>query len=279
MEAKKLALYIILFTSIITLLFQTPVIQAVGRGQHTFISGRNVDCVACHRFDAFMDMNSSEKIVFDAHKRAAGNKNYTTYLQVGGISYDPSGFIYTNVDSVKKGANDTWVWNGSMWIYNNTARLYDLDLNGNGDIDGSEICKLCHNLELMGVSTPVSEVHTVGTRYCDDDRCHGNKNNILNDYRLFAGSSNNLTASGMIISNNKIHGPFYNGAASMDSNKSILHSYGITPGNAASSNSNNVSGSPFTCLGCHSFINVTGSVAPAPRYNHSNPKPLKGRYT
>ena len=182
MESKKLILYLMLISSIIAMFSQTPMIQAVGRGQHTFVSGRNVDCVECHRFDAFMDMNSSQAGVLDAHKRAAGNKNYTTYLQVGGISYNPAGFIYSNVDSDNSGMNDTWVWNGSAWIYNNTAKLYDLDLNGNGDIDGSEICKMCHNLELMGVSTAVSIVHTVGTRYCDDDRCHSNRAKQYNSF-------------------------------------------------------------------------------------------------
>lgn len=199
METKKLILYLILISSIIALISQTPVMQAVGRGQHTFISGRNVDCVECHRFDAYMDMNSSQTLALEAHKRAAGNKNYTTYLQVGGISYDPAGFIYTNVDSDNSGTNDIWVWNGSVWVYNNTFRLYDLDLDQNGVIDGAEICKLCHNLELMGVSTAVSEVHTVGTRYCDDDRCHGNRAKQYNSYLLFQGGSKNMTAAGAIF--------------------------------------------------------------------------------
>lgn len=278
MEAKKLILYLMLISSIIAVFSQTPVMQAVGRGQHTFISGRNVDCVECHRFDAFMDMNSSQAKVLEAHKRAAGNKNYTTYLQVGGISYDLSGFIYTNVDSDNNGTNDTWVWNGSVWVYENTTNLNALDMDNNGAIEEAEICKLCHNIELMGLDLLGSQVHTIGTRYCDDDRCHGNRNNIYNDFKLFEDGSYNLTAAGMIIGNNNIHGYFYNNGASKDSNKSILHSYGFVPGNAAPDNPNNVSSSPFTCLACHSYINVTGSVSFVLQYNHSNPNQPKGRY-
>jgi hypothetical protein len=98
------------------------------------VSGKDVDCIVCHRYDAFDDMNTSQKLVLEAHKRAAGNKNYTTYLEVGGISYDPAGLIYSKVDSDNNGTSDTWIWNGSMWVYNNTARLYDLDLDNSGDM-------------------------------------------------------------------------------------------------------------------------------------------------
>ncbi len=279
MDAKKLAIYIILISSIAAVLSQTPQIQAVGRGQHTFESGAMVDCVKCHQYDAYQDMNSSQVLVLDAHKRAAGNKNYTTYLQVGGISYDPDGIIYTNVDSDGNGTNDTWTWNGLMWVYNNTATLYDLDADQNGVIEGAEICRLCHSLELMGLGGVSSAGHTIGTRYCDDDRCHGNKNHTYNDYRLFAGGSRNLTASGSIIGNNSVHRAFYNEGAGRDANNSMLHPYGILPGNVAPNNVNNISASPYTCLGCHSFINVTGYVPPSPRFNHTYPNQTKGRYT
>ena len=280
MDAKKLALYLILLSSIAAVLSQTPLMQAVGRGQHTFVSGRNVDCVECHRYDAYLDMNSSQALVLDAHKRAAGNKNYTTYLEVGGVSYDPAGIIYTNVDSDSSGTNDTWAWSGSVWEYNNTAKLYDLDLNGNGVIDGAEICKLCHNLELMGVTTELSDVHTVGTRYCDDDRCHGNLLKQYNNLGLFSDGRHNVTAAGAVLGVNSIHGGFYNITANENSNKTtFFHSYGQVPGNAAPADMNNVSNSPYTCLGCHSYITVNGSIAPGPKFSHSNASAQKGRYT
>jgi hypothetical protein len=279
MEPRKLALYIILITSIIALLSQTPMIQAIGRGQHTFVSGKDVDCIVCHRYDAFDDMNTSQKLVLEAHKRAAGNKNYTTYLEVGGISYDPAGLIYSKVDSDNNGTSDTWIWNGSMWVYNNTARLYDLDLDNSGAIEGAEICKLCHSLDLMGMSGIVSAVHTIGTRYCDDDRCHGNRNYTYGDYRLFTDGRIDLTAAGRIISNNSVHGNFYKDGAGRDSNKTALHSYGIMPGNAAPGNVNNISVSPYTCLGCHSYINVSGNIVTNPIFNHSDTSYQKRRYT
>lgn len=280
METNKLAIYIIIILSIIAVLLQTPMIQAVGRGQHTFVSGRNVDCVECHRYDAFNDMNTSQALVLDSHKNAAGNKNYTTYLEVGGISYySAGGIIYTNIDSDGNGTNDVWNWNGSSWVYNDTAKLYDLDLDSSGTIEGAELCKFCHSLELMGLSGGKGPVHTVGTRYCDDDRCHGNRNNTYNDYRLFAQGRKNLTAAGSIISNNSVHGRLYMAGSSNDTNKTMLHSYGMVPGNVAPGNVYNISGSPYTCLSCHSYINVTGTIPQGPLFNHSVTDFPKQRYT
>jgi len=280
MDPRKITLYIILIVSIAAVIFQTPQFQAVGMGKHTFVSGSNVDCVSCHRYDAYQDMSTSQALMLDAHRRAAGNKNYTTYLEVGGISYDPSGIIYTSVDADGDGTSDIWTWDGSMWVHNGIAKLYDLDLNMDGSIEGSEICKLCHNLELMGVSSAVSEAHTVGTRYCDDDRCHGNRANQYNSYLLFAGNRNNVTSAGWTISNDNVHAGFYNEAAGKDAGNPIFfHSYGQVPGNAAPGNSINISESPYTCLGCHSHISVTGSVASSPKFNHLDPDAPRGRYT
>ncbi len=280
METKKLIIFTILVLSIIAVISQTPMIQAVGRGQHTFVSGRNVDCVECHRYDAFNDLNTSQTLALDSHKRAAGNKNYTTYLEVGGISYDPAGGrIYTNIDSDGNGTNDVWKWNGSFWVYNNTAKLYDLDLDNSGAIEGAELCKFCHSLELMGLSGGTEPVHTVGTRYCDDDRCHGNRNHTYNDYRLFTQDRRNLTKTGSIISNNSVHGRFYRIGAGNDANKTMLHSYGIMPGNVAPGNVYNISRSPYACLACHSYINVTGYIALRPQFNHSVTEYPRQRYT
>lgn len=278
MDAKKLILFIMIFSMIIFALSQSPQIIAASMGGHTFESGSAVDCVKCHRYDAYNDMNSSQALVLAAHKRAAGNKNYTTYLEVGGTSYDPeAGLIYTNVDSDNNGTNDIWRWNGSAWIYNNTAKLYNLDTDGNG-IEGAETCKLCHNLELMGQTNIVTGVHTVGTRYCDDDRCHGNQNHRYNDYRLFSYTGSNVTQAGLIISRESIHGNTYKQAASGDANRSILHPYDITPGNAAPSNPDNISQSPYVCIGCHTQINVGANITQPPRFNHSSSYP-KSRYS
>lgn len=278
MDGKKLALYLILIISVIAIFSQTPMMQAVGTGQHKFISGKMVDCVKCHQHDAFNDMNTSQAIVLGAHKRAAANKNYTTYLEVGGIKYDPSGIIYTNVD-IDGNGNDIWTWNGSFWIYNNTAKLYDLDMDSSGGIEGAEICKFCHSLDLMGLSGINNPGHTTGTRYCDDDRCHGNRNHSYNDYLLFSSGTANLTSVGMIVSNNSVHGTFYNEAAGIDASQPTLHSYNMTPGNIAPGNIFNISSSPYTCLGCHSFINVSGSIVHSSLYSHNDSNPSRGRYS
>ncbi|MCX9082487.1 MAG: hypothetical protein OIN83_09850, partial [Candidatus Methanoperedens sp.] len=176
MDAKQKLILIMLVTSMFGYLFQTPVMMAVGTGMHTFINGKNVDCISCHGYGSAI----SHEAGFSGHQRAAENKNYTTYLEVGGISYDPAGLIYTNQDTDSDGSTDIWMWDGSMWVYNQSARLYDLDFNSDGTISGSETCKLCHNRELMGTDPDV--LHTFGPRYCNEARCHGNSNE---DYRFY----------------------------------------------------------------------------------------------
>ncbi|PWB52912.1 MAG: hypothetical protein C3F06_06895, partial [Candidatus Methanoperedenaceae archaeon] len=178
MDAKKKLILIMLVTSILSFFFQTPIMQAVGGGMHTFVNGRNVDCISCHGYGSA----NSHQAGSDAHQRAAENKNYTTYLEVGGTSYDPAGIIYTNIDSDSSGSNDVWIWNGNAWVYDNTAKLYNLDFNGDGTIGGAETCNLCHNRELMTVSAQSGPEHTFGPRYCNDARCHGNSNE---DFRFY----------------------------------------------------------------------------------------------
>lgn len=277
----KLVFLIILIISIALSIVQIESTKSIGgTGSHRFISGSNVDCIMCHSADADFDMNLSQIELLNTHKRAAANNNYTTYLQVGGISYDPvAGIISTNVDSDNSGSYDTWIWNGAVWEYNNIEKLYDLDFDKNDIIEGSEMCRFCHNLELMGINTAASEVHTVGIRYCDDDRCHGNIANQYNSYLLFTDAGNNVTNAGKILSDSNVHGTFYNVASNIDSNNSIFFkSYGQVPGNAAHGNVNNISGSPYTCLGCHSYMDVIGSNASNAPFNHSDTNPPKGRY-
>ncbi|CAG0994524.1 hypothetical protein METP1_02484 [Methanosarcinales archaeon] len=185
MDAKNKLLIIMLFTSLLGLLFQTPLMQAVGGGQHRFINGNNVDCLSCHR--NYPD--AAHQVGLTGHQIAAENRNYTTYLEIGGTSYDPAGIIYTNIDSDFNGANDVWSWSGYMWIYGNQAKLYNLDFNDDGVVSGSETCKLCHNKELMRTSVEKSPEHTFGQRSCNDARCHGNSNE---DYRFFKTGYNTI---------------------------------------------------------------------------------------
>src|SRR5659263_234775 len=185
MDAKNKLLIIMLFTSLLGLLYETPLMQAVGGGQHRFINGNNVDCLSCHR--NYPD--AAHQAGLAGHQMAAENRNYTTYLEIGGTSYDPAGIIYTNIDSDFNGANDVWSWSGYMWIYENQAKLYDLDFNSDGVVSGSETCKLCHNKELMRTSIEERPEHTFGQRSCNDARCHGNSNE---DYRFFKTGYNTI---------------------------------------------------------------------------------------
>src|SRR5659263_643633 len=79
MDAKNKLLIIMLFTSLLGLLYETPLMQAVGGGQHRFINGNNVDCLSCHR--NYPD--AAHQAGLAGHQMAAENRNYTTYLEIG----------------------------------------------------------------------------------------------------------------------------------------------------------------------------------------------------
>jgi hypothetical protein len=260
---KKILLY---FALMVFGLYVMPNTVSLFAGQHTFYSGMGVSCEKCHS-DILSQVEHSG-YVYEKHKAAAGNTNYTTYLSLGGIAYNGSITAYDG---------SLWTWNGTVW-YNSsnpfeTANV-SLDVNRNGQIDGVEICMLCHNASLFGAG---ATTHTGATvRVCDDDRCHGNR--VYSDNSpLILGSFSNITAAGYNLSLSNAHQAFYLQASNLSSNYGIGETFGRTPGNANGS-SGFISRGYWACEGCHTDTIVNITILPPPPYNHSVSNPEKKRY-
>lgn len=257
---RKIMLYLALM---VFGLYVMPNTVSLFAGQHTFYSG--VSCEKCHS-DVLSQVEHSG-YVYEKHKAAAGNANYTTYLSLGGISY--------NATSIADYNNIVWNWNTSDQKWQNSSNPAEmvnvsLDVNGNGQIDSGEICMLCHNASLFGAGT-----HTGTTvRACDDDRCHGNRIYADNIPQIL-GSYSNITAAGYNLSLSNVHQAFYIQASNQSSSYGISETFGRTPGNA---NGPFISRGFWACEGCHTDTIVNITVLPPPPYNHSISNPEKKRY-
>jgi hypothetical protein len=254
---KKIILYLALM---VLGLYAMPNTVALFAGQHAFYSGMGVSCDKCHS-DVLTQIEASG-YVYQRHRAAAGNPNYTTYLSIGGTNYS-NGVI-------KSYDGKTWIWNGNAWTNGTQTRLVNLDKNNDG-INGDEICMLCHNATLTGSFTHSGIVVTV----CDDDRCHGNRINAFNSPELL-GSTSNITAAGYNLSKTNIHQPFYLGASNQSSSYAADTAFG-PPGNANGS-SGFTSRGHWTCEGCHTDTVADINIIQAPMYNHSDPNAAKNRY-
>jgi hypothetical protein len=227
-------------------------------GQHNYYDAGK--CQRCHASE--YDEIWSNSTARDAHIAAAGNTNYTTYLAIGGKNYSRyEGTIYTV-------ENKTWTWNGTSWTNESTSILVSLALinkNNNSAIDGSEICHLCHNASLTGKLS----AHAITVRTCDDDWCHGNRNYVLNDPELFNTSQNTAVNVGLVlIESDNLHRDFY----LSQSNEStgyvagepfINHTMGNTAGNYTSKGY-------WTCMGCHSQVQIEITLKPDRLFNHTD---------
>lgn len=253
---------ILLYLGLMALgLYVMPNTVALFAGQHAFYSGMGVSCAKCHS-DILSQIEASG-YVYEKHRAAAGNINYTTYLSIGGTNYS---------NGVMNSYNGkTWTWNGNAWVNGTITRRVSLDKNNNGIINGDEICLLCHNATLAG-----SIVHTMVVRVCDDDRCHGNRNNYFNSPQLFNKATSNITAAGYNLSRQNGHQPFYLGAGNMSSNYEAPGGFGA-PGNANGS-SGFISRGYWTCAGCHTGTVVNATIVQASVYDHSVSDPVKRRY-
>ncbi len=252
---SKIMLYVALM---IASLYAMPDTLSLFVGQHTFYNGIGVRCEKCHS-DIQSEMNG---YVYEKHKEAAGNPNYTTYLSLGGIDYSSNNI--TSYDG------RIWSWNATAKAWQNGSELKNvsLDINRNGIIDGDEICMLCHNATLSGTTA-----HGVTVRVCDDDRCHGNRNGSLNNPEIL-GSSANITAAGYNLSRTNVHQSYYLEAGNQSSRYVAVNAFGY-PGNAKGSF---ISKGYWACEGCHTDIIVNVSITPSPLYSHSDSNPVKKRY-
>ncbi len=245
---KKIMLYVALMAFG---LYVMPNTVSLFAGQHTFYSGMDVSCEKCHS-DVISQIQTSG-YVYEKHKAAAGNTNYTTYLAMGGKAYSGSSITDYN--------NTIWNWNSSYraWQNPNTNELKNVSLDTSVN---SGICMLCHNATLFGATT-----HTgITVRVCDDDRCHGNRNNFSNSPVLL-GSTSNITAAGYNLSQTNVHQSFYLGSSNQSSSYAADTAFG-NPGNA-NGLSGFISKGYWTCEGCHTDTVVNVTIIPAPAFNHS----------
>ena len=245
-------------------------------GSHDFVNGTNVDCAKCHS-DVHTEMLASNSMVLEAHQNAALNVNYTTYLAVGGVDYDPAvGNITTNMDGDSIGGNDTWEWNSStqMWVRDSDSKSYqmDLDANENDIVEYNELCRLCHQ------TTPITESgHGATRRFCDDDRCHGNSDYNYTDSELFTNDVASKVSIGKVLSSATVHDMFYLNASAQATSRIIgeIPDFGYTPGGTVDSS---VSKSYMACVGCHSETNATLQTTDM-HYLHEDPNAAKQRYS
>jgi hypothetical protein len=273
-------------------------------GQHSFheVNDVKTGCSKCHQ-DIWYELDNSSTI--DKHKRAANNTNYTTYMYLGGISFNktasesldniPGNYpvIYTiGFEGNTIGDNSTYdngdiayFWNGTVseWQkaeWNTGSDYFDsanefknisIEIDGIPGISTDEVCSICHNITLFGLSgTHTKKI----VRVCDDDRCHGNRNNSYNDPDLFVNSPILLTNVGFNLSSS-IHAAFYLKA----SNESSPYVAGIPFGHTAGNEYDTyISQGYWTCMGCHSGAQVDITFIEAEPYDHSNFNAEKERY-
>ena len=262
-------------------LFAIPWTLSMFAGQHTFynVCEMNSKCSKCHA-DVWGQLDGSQTVW--AHKNAANNKNYTTYMSVGGIEYDGS-VIYTmdfadgadggDVAYLWDSDRDEWekaIWDGSSFSHTGEFELVSLDIDEDGSVSSDELCNFCHDTLLFGLSG----THTRRTvRVCDDDRCHGNRDYNYNDPDFFDPDSS-ATIVGSDLSE-YAHAAFYLSG----SNESSPHAAGLPFGHAAGNvNGSEISKGYWACLGCHSGAGVDITFEAAETYGHDIDEETPTRY-
>ncbi len=244
----------------------TPNVMTVFASQHTFYSGAGLDCVTCHS-DVKNQLDLGN-FVNSKHKEAALSHNYTTYLAIGGVSYNRA----TGAITVSGGA--VWNWNGSFWINSSTSSQYvnvSFDDNRDGAIDSTEVCLLCHSRSLLGADTHAG---TAFVSACDEDRCHGNRVYKYNDPNLL-GIYGNVSAAGYNLSLDNIHQGYYRTESNQTSTYRAVNLFGYTHGNV---NNSYVSRGYYVCLGCHSDVSTSVTLMLPATYGHGDINEPKRRY-
>lgn len=256
---KKILLYLALM---VLGVYAMPNTVALFAGQHTFYSGTGISCDTCHS-DVMSQLQGGVD-VYNKHKAAAANSNYTTYLALGGKVYNGSAITDYN--------DNVWNWNSSARAWQNqSGELKNVSLDTSSN---SGICMLCHNATLTGSIT-----HTgIVVRVCDDDRCHGNRKYFNNSPQLFNKNSSNVTAAGYYLSRTDVHDFFYLDSSNQSSR--YMASFAFSPPDPGNINDSGpfVSRGHWTCEGCHTEVVVNITISEAPAYNHSDPNAAKRRY-
>ncbi len=302
MSSTKTKWLIIALAALIVLVI--PWTLSMFAGQHSFheVNDVKTGCSKCHE-DIWHELDSS--LTITAHKRAANNTNYTTYLSVGGILYNGTAYeslngvpdyypviysidfkddiigdnlTYDNGDTAYfwENASVGWeqnTWNTTLTQFNssNEYRLASINIDGVSGISTDEVCNICHNITLFGLSGTHTKMIVRG---CDDDRCHGNWNHSYNDPDLFVYSSIKLTNVGSNLSSS-LHASFYLNASNESSPYEAGNPFGHIAGNEYNSY---ISKGYWTCMGCHSGAQTDITIIPAEPYDHSDFNAEKQRY-
>ena len=249
MERSKILLIIGLLALAI---FIVPDVLSMFSGQHVFYD--EVNCQRCHitEYDDVVGSATGQ-----VHISAASNNNYTTYLAIGGIDYYPSNDTIYSVD------NKTWTWDGSSWTNDTTSILVNLDHNSNSEIDGNEICHICHNKSLLDELDP----HSISIRTCDDDWCHGNRNYVLNDPELFNTLQTRINVGMVLNYSGNLHRAFYVSQSNESTRYIASEPFNHTMGNIAG-DKNYTSKGYWTCIACHSEVSVDIEIISG-EYDHT----------
>ena len=306
--------YILVLLAIVLVVYTLPSMYATYSASHTVESSENIYCTSCHEYVAYeLMMTNSSQNVLAAHMQAANNINYTTYLSVGGISYDPnaeetlnnipfySAVIYT-VDFINNeignsstydqndiayfwntSGNNTWlrsVWISSLSTFESQDNFvsFNLDFDNSSSIEMHESCYLCHSAVVFGLE----KKHTsIVVRGCDDDRCHGNKNHVWADHRLFDNRPIEELNAGKYLSEKhgkySVHDILYNNLSTTDGYYLNDLPFGIISGNSIE-NGTKISGGYWACLGCHTSTNINITRTEPERYMHTDYNATTRRY-
>lgn len=243
-----------------------PNVVSVFASQHSFYSDVGLDCGTCH--SDVRNQLDLDNFVNSKHKEAALSHNYTTYLAIGGISYDQA------AGNITVAGGSVWKWNSSVWKNNSNLSQYlniSLDADGNGVMGSDEVCLLCHSRSLLGADTHAG---TAFVSACDEDRCHGNRVYKYNDPNLL-GIYGNVTAAGYNLSLDNIHQGYYLTSSNQTSTYRAVDIFGYTHGNV---NNSYVSRGYYVCLGCHSDVSTNITMILPATYDHGDIDEAKGRY-
>ena len=186
-------------------------------------------------------------------------------------TYDNGDIEYFWNGTVSEWEKAEWNSGSNYFDSANESVLISIDIDGNPGISTDEVCNICHNITLFGLQGSHSRM-TV--RVCDDDRCHGNRDNSYNDPDLFVNPSIILTSAGSNLSSS-IHASFYCNASNESSPYLAGSPFNHTAGNEYDSY---ISKGYWTCMGCHSDAQTNITFIKAEPYDHSDFNAEKERY-
>jgi len=255
-------------------IYMMPFIIATFSGSHTLEVStdiRNLDCVSCHEYVVQeFDYSNSSSLTFEKHAAAANNTNYTTFLKYGYHYNESEGRIYTtnNSSAWDSGAGadpaSYIYWEPSLdsWIDNRTGTLdFASVILENNDVPGiqiGELCIFCHSADIFNASTHTN-VTVIG---CTDIKCHGNSSGTGFGQNFYPTG-----ATGFNLTNDTVHSRWFQAMG----NISGPYNYTVHGGSP-------VNADYFTCIGCHTSINVNLNIIFPPKYMHSNFTTNKIRY-